>query len=222
MSTVAGLWLPGATLGAPALLLAGLAASPHCALMCGPMAALGGRGLATGSPRQALLLTQAGRVLGYATLGALAGASGQWLMQLLPALATGRLLQAAAAVASLALGLWLLLGKGRLAGCCASRSGASLPPLLRGLLWAALPCGVLYAVLLLAMLTASARDGALLAGAFALGGAPLLALIGWLGARRPAAPLAARAAGLWLVVLGTATLLMLAGGAFVPAWCASP
>jgi sulfite exporter TauE/SafE len=222
MTTLAGLWLPGATLGAPALLLAGLAASPHCALMCGPLAALGARVSNAGSPRRALVLTQAGRVLGYGALGALAGASGQWLMGLLPALAAGRLLQGAAAVASLAVGLWLLLGKTRIASCCAPRARPGLPPVLRGLLWAALPCGILYAVLLLAALSGGPLNGALLASAFALGGAPLLALIGWLGAKRPATPLAARAAGLWLAVLGVATLFILAGGAPAAAtWCAA-
>jgi sulfite exporter TauE/SafE len=218
MPVIVGLWLPGATLAAPGLALAGLAASPHCALMCGPLAALGARG--ANRPR-ALALTQAGRALGYAALGGLAGTGGQSLLHLLPATADGHSIQVTAALASLLVGAWLLLRAPARTACCAPPMAARrLPPLLRGLLWSLLPCALLYAVLLLAALSGGAASGALLAGAFALGGAPTLTLIAWLGARGPSTRTAARLSGAWLGGLGLASLLMLSAPAAVSlGWC---
>jgi sulfite exporter TauE/SafE len=50
-----------------------------------------------------------------------------------------------------------------------------------GGLWGWVPCGMVYSVLMTAMLTGSARDGALVMGAFGLGTLPLLVSMGLLG-----------------------------------------
>jgi sulfite exporter TauE/SafE len=58
-----------------------------------------------------------------------------------------------------------------------------LGPLLLGLVWAFLPCGLLYSALLLAMLSASPLEGAAVMSFFALGGALVLICAPWLWAR---------------------------------------
>jgi sulfite exporter TauE/SafE len=56
-------------------------------------------------------------------------------------------------------------------------------PLLLGLVWAFLPCGLLYSALLLAMLSASPLEGAAVMSSFAVGGALMLIGAPWLWAR---------------------------------------
>jgi sulfite exporter TauE/SafE len=290
MSHFGALWVPGAMLSAPALFLAGTAAGPHCALMCGSLsvyharAAKGRIGLGS-----ALLWTHAGRMLGYALFGAAAGAMGQPLLRRLPEVLLGRGLQGAAAAAILLTGAWMAFTRQATPNCChkplplatvgvprrrfagggdapapadhappvrlAALRATPLPPpgrsspaergsgsrpanggrqgrtvhwpqqvqhAARGLLWAAMPCGLLYSVLLLAALSGSLQQGALLAASFALGGAPLLAAIGWSGARRPSPQLATRMSGYWLMGLGGIGLLaVLTMDAKLAAWCAT-
>lgn len=217
--------LPVTVLGAPALLLAGAAASVHCVAMCGALSAQQARAAGALPIGRALALLHGGRLLGYAALGAVAGRIGQQLLRHLPDPALGRLLQLLAAALLVAIGAALLLRPAAGAACCrpslqAPRRGAAVALLLRGVAWAALPCGLLYSVLLLAALSGRALDGALLAGAFALGGTPLLALVGW----RSRALWPRRRSGWWLVAIG---LLSLAATVFVPSdplrsWCAAP
>lgn len=221
--------LPTGVLGFPAMLLAGGAASLHCTAMCGALGAHHVRAAGTRPIASALLWLHGGRVLGYLLFGASAGAIGQRLLRLLPDIQAGRLLQAAAAVTLLGIGLQLLHRSRRPAACCAplaaspAASGASRSRLLlRGLLWALLPCALLYSVLLLAALSGRALDGALIAGGFALGGAPLLAAAGWRSAGRASVSPRRRAG--WLVALG---LLSLGASLLMPtttssAWCATP
>ncbi len=216
--------LPIAVLSAPALLLAGTAASVHCVAMCGALSAQQSRAAGELPMLKALALLHGGRVLGYAALGALAGGIGQGLLRHLPDPSFGRALQMLAAALLIVIGTRLLLQKPALAACCipavqARRTVAPLGVLLRGFAWAAVPCGLLYSVLLLAALSGSPFDGALLAGAFALGGTPLLAVVGWRS--RTAAP--RRRAGWWLIAIG---LLSLATTVFMPSdalrnWCAA-
>ena len=52
-------------------------------------------------------------------------------------------------------------------------------PILTGVMWAALPCGLLYSALVVAALTASAAQGALVMGTFALCSGVVLALGPW-------------------------------------------
>jgi sulfite exporter TauE/SafE len=209
--------------GLPALLaglfLAGLVGgAAHCAGMCGPFVllqaaaapGLGGGRLARLSG--ALLLPyHAGRMLGYAGLGALAGGStalagllarAPWL----PALLLGGAALAMAAEAARRWGLsWGVPWAGpwrfahprpagpRPAGCAAppgwlSRRVAPLlahptgpRTLLLGLLLSALPCGLLWAALAAAAASGSALAGGLAMAAFVLGTMPALVGVALLG-----------------------------------------
>lgn len=223
------MWLPWSTLSVPALLLAGAAAGIHCTAMCG---ALGTHHLRSrrGLPAaQALAWLHLGRVLGYGALGAAVGAVGQSLFRHLPDPALGTLVQAVADLALIGVGAQLLAARKPAAACCQvpvpqKSPRIELPPSLsllgRGLAWAALPCGLLYSVLMLAALSGSAASGGLLAGAFALGGTPLLAVVAWRGARRVSP--GSRLAGWWLIGLGllglTAILVLPHTG--LSGWCA--
>ena len=220
--------LPVTVLGFPAMLLAGAGASLHCTLMCGAIGAHHARAAGARPMASALLWLHGGRVLGYALFGASAGGIGQQLLRLLPDIQAGRLLQAAAGLMLLGIGLQLLHRARATPACCPPRA-ADKPRaaatrhalLLRGLLWALLPCALLYSVLLLAALSGRALDGALIAGGFALGGAPLLATSGW---RSAIAGHHGRRRGGWLIALG---LISLSASLLQPVdatnpWCATP
>ncbi|MCU0671933.1 MAG: sulfite exporter TauE/SafE family protein [Myxococcota bacterium] len=153
---------------------AGLASIPHCAGMCGPLAAFAGR------DRRSTGLYLAGRFVSYVALGAFAGAFGAtvvgWMERPL-----------AQALLSWTLGAGLALTAWRL-----WRGGASRPtklvtlrtkeearratmraPLL-GLMTGFLPCGALAAALLLAAGSGDAWTGGLTLLAFASASAPAL------------------------------------------------
>ena len=167
----------------------GVAATPHCAVMCGaPCVALtrSGAGAASGF--------QAGRLVGYAAAGAVAASSiaalGAW-SQASPALRPfWTLLQ----LAFLGLGLWWMV-TGRQPAWLLRRTSAQLPvrlhgrgrpaarATLAGLGWVAWPCAALQGGLLLAALANSAPGGALVMAAFAIGSMPGLALAPWAWAR---------------------------------------
>jgi sulfite exporter TauE/SafE len=85
-----------------------------------------------------------------------------------------------------------------------------------GGLWGWLPCGMVYSVLLTALLSGSALDGALVMGAFGLGTLPMLLAMGMAGARlrqtlqkRPVR----MACGLLVLGFGVLGLARAAGGA---------
>lgn len=208
-----------AELTAPALFVAGASTSLHCALMCGAINAAQVRSHGAVPLRQALLLVHGGRVLGYALLGALAGALGARLALWLPDALSGRVLQGLAALALLAAGLQqvgdglLIPGHGR--GSCGMRPGIRSPSPIRlvgqGLLWALMPCGILYTVVLLAALSASPVAGFGLLAAFGLGTVPLMGVSGsLLGAvmRTRHTQGLRHAAGAALVTLGLAGLVL--------------
>jgi sulfite exporter TauE/SafE len=193
----------------------GVAASPHCAAMCGaPCAAL------TGGCKQNATVFHFGRLLGYMAGGALAASSvaalGVW-SQAAPAL---RPLWMLLQLGFLALGLWwLATGRqpdwmkrgGVVPVRIVGRRSRPLRSGLAGLAWVAWPCGALQAALLLSALASSAQGGALVMAGFALGSMPALALAPWAwtqwraargGAASPAemAALGFRVAGLGLVL----------------------
>lgn len=168
-----------------AAFLMGLGGVPHCAAMCGAAcAAL----LPNGVP----LLSLLGRCMGYALLGAVAavgfGAAAQWGRQVSFLQPLWIMAQALA----LLLGLRLLwsgamprqldeLGQGayralrvRLNATPALREGGVLRvlwPFVAGMAWAMLPCGLLYAALMVAALAPDALGGGLVMLAFAVPGA---------------------------------------------------
>lgn len=175
-------------------LMMGLVGGPHCVAMCG--AACAGIGQAAG-PRQntALITFQIGRVLGYALLGGLAAASMQGLGWLTVQSAALRPVWSMGHVAALVLGL-LLMGQGRQpiwlqAGARAvwnrtrsfgQRWGRGAP-LMLGMLWALLPCGLLYSALLVAALAGDVASGAGVMALFALGTSVTMLLGPWLWLR---------------------------------------
>lgn len=225
----------------------GLAAAPHCALMCGaPCTALtrGGAGSAAGF--------HAGRLIGYAGAGAVAAAGvaaiGAWSRTGAPAM---RPLWTLLHLAFLVLGAWWLVRGAhptwmqRRAGSGAvpvrvvgGSAGSSAMPTLRsscaGLAWVAWPCAALQGALLLAALADSAPGGAMVMAAYASASAPGLVVGPWAWARwcsvRTASADAALAGGQRLATSGYrvagAALIASSGWAVghglwerVAAWC---
>jgi len=214
-------------LSVPALFAAGLLSAPHCGLMCGPLQGwlLAGRGAPA---RRALPWLHAGRVLGYAALGALAGGAGGALLRLFPSPQVGQFAQGLAALALVVVAVRQWRAPAAHAACHARRAPRlawlpeSLQFLARGMAWSLLPCGLLYAALLLASFSGSAVLGAALMAAFGAGTIPVLAAAGvatrtWMAPAR-----LRRAASALLLVFGVAsTLAVLAPPSWLPeAWCA--
>lgn len=148
--------------------------------MCG--AACIGIGQAAGARRNSALWSfQFGRLAGYSALGALAAISVQGLGWLTVHSAALRPVWTLLHVGALVLGL-LLLWRARhpiwleLAGrkvwtrarAVAGGQGGGAPFVL-GMLWALLPCGLLYSALLVAALTGEATQGAGVMALFAAG-----------------------------------------------------
>lgn len=215
--------LPVHELSIPAMLLAGLAMSPHCALMCGPVQTLQLRGAPAGlSPLAWLHL---GRVLGYALMGAAAGLVGAQLMLWLPAREFSGWLQALAGAVLVLIGVSYL--RRPVVDCHGHHllrrlSGAAPSPtrlLARGLVWSLMPCALLYGLLFLATAGGGALSGALLMAAFGVGTVPLLAGGGQALQGLLQAPTLRRLTAVLLVSLGAASLgAVLAPEHFAP-WC---
>lgn len=196
--------------------LVGLLGSVHCAGMCGgivsafsmapaPVRAFPVPVATRSAPRlpARVLSYNAGRIASYMMAGAIAGglangartlgglgalqAGGYWLANLM-LVALGLYLMDAwrglAHVEVIGGGLWRRL----------QPLGARLQPLDRpgklfglGMLWGWLPCGMVYSVLVTAMLSGSAASGAAVMLAFGLGTLPMLLAMGVAGARLRAA-----------------------------------
>jgi sulfite exporter TauE/SafE len=172
---------------------ASLLGSVHCAGMCGGFVAIAGDGV-SGKARVLTQLTyNAGRLVSYVVLGALAGALGHGIDLAGSAAGIGRL---AAVVSGSLMILWglgaLLETQGvRLVGvrlrlpARLNRALAALrglPPMWRalslGLATTVLPCGWLYAFAVTAAGTGSPVHGALVMAAFWAGNAPVLLGLG--------------------------------------------
>jgi sulfite exporter TauE/SafE len=172
-------------------LIMGLAGGPHCVAMCG--AACAGMGQAAGAHQnRALISFQVGRWVGYSLMGALAALSVQALGWLTVESAALRPVWSMLHVAALVLGLllvwqakqpvWLdqsaqqLWAKIRRFN---AKAGKFAPPVV-GMLWAFMPCGLLYSALMVAALTGNAFEGALTMACFALGSGLSLGFAPWL------------------------------------------
>jgi sulfite exporter TauE/SafE len=184
----------------------GLLGSVHCAGMCGgivgALSVVPVRVRASAPARPALanvLAYNLGRIGSYMLAGALAGGIGQGAGALarLPALQAAGYWMANLMLAMLGLYLmdaWRGLARLEQGGQLLWRQVA---PLLRrlqpfdgpgrmlaaGALWGWLPCGMVYSVLVTAMLSGSALTGALVMLAFGLGTLPMLLGLGLAGAR---------------------------------------
>jgi len=182
--------------------LVGLLGGVHCLTMCGGLVGSLTLGLdprRRRDPRRMLPLQlgyNLGRVAGYGIAGALAGGLGAILLQLDALQIAQRTLYALAGVVMILLGLALGGWANRLAQV--ERLGLALwrrlEPLRRrwlpvrrvrdavaiGLIWAWVPCGLVYSVLLMAVASGSPGDGALTMLAFGAGTLPNLLGIGLL------------------------------------------
>ncbi|MBK1701920.1 sulfite exporter TauE/SafE family protein [Thiococcus pfennigii] len=214
--------------------LVGLLGGVHCLGMCGGIVATLTAGLprrARASPLSAMpyqLAYNAGRLAGYALAGALMGGLGVVLAQSLSLQQGQRLLYGVSGLVMVLLGLhladwWRGLARVEALG---GRLWRHLEPLGRGLLpvttparalglgfiWAWLPCGLVYSVLIWAMAAGSPVQGASLLLAFGLGTLPNLLGIGLLAgavARVAHRPAVRRAAGLLVIGFGLHALWQL-------------
>jgi sulfite exporter TauE/SafE len=180
-----------------AVLVSSLAGSLHCAAMCGPFAGLAGGSGAGFTPH---LAYGAGRLAGYGVLGAIAGVVGA-------AVDLASVGGVAMIVAGIAMLVWGTVSLARAFGAGKGGEARGVKPMLYaikrkrpvargalvGLLTAALPCGWLYAFVVVAAGTGSPVGGALVMATFWLGTMPALlgaglslrALARRLGARLP-------------------------------------
>ncbi len=167
--------------------LMGLAGVPHCAAMCGVACA-------AALPKGVPMLTSVGRASGYAALGAMAAASAGLVSQWGRQFSFLQPLWVMALVACIFIGLWMsasgkmperfdrfgmgLYGRIRRrigpAFANTDRSGLVSPrrrlffQWIAGLVWAALPCGLLYSAVMVAALAPSPLGGAAVMLAFAV------------------------------------------------------
>lgn len=220
-------------------LLMGLVGGPHCVAMCG--AACAGIGQAAGAHKNSALWTfQLGRVVGYSLLGGLAAASLQGLGWLTVQSAALRPVWSLFHVAALLLGLVLLWqarqpvwleDTGRKvwarARALAATRGRGVP-LVLGVMWALLPCGLLYSALLVAAMAGSAAAGAMVMGLFAIGTSVTMVAGPWLWLRLRGQG-AGQGSGQWGVRLAGAALAASSGWALwmglvhnAAPWCVTP
>lgn len=175
---------------------AGLLGGAHCAAMCGGIVGMTCQPRRAGEPPQRwfLLAYHTGRIASYALAGALAGALGQGGM----ALRGGALAQH---LLMFLMGATLIVVALNVAGVKPVAQGMEaagsflwqrLQPAARyflpvaspwqalglGAVWGWLPCGMVYAMLLTALASGNAAEGALILAAFGLGTLPNLLLIG--------------------------------------------
>lgn len=200
-------------------LIMGVVGGPHCVAMCG--AACAGISRAAGQHgTRALWTFQASRMLGYALMGAFAAGSVQGLAWLGTNTSLIRPVWTMFHVAALLLGLALVLrarqpawienlaqGVWRRVRPVLVRLGAKAPVVL-GVAWALMPCGLLYSALLMASLSASTVDGALIMALFALGTSVSLTAGPWLLLR-----VRGGASGAWAIRLAGVALMGTSGWA---------
>lgn len=200
-------------------LFMGLVGGPHCVAMCG--AACAGISRAAGErSTQALWSFQLSRMLGYSLFGAFAAGSVQGLALLGTNTVAIRPIWTMFHAAVLLLGVVLIwqarqpawidsLGQAlwRKARPVLSRLGPRAPIVL-GVAWALMPCGLLYSALLVASLSANVLEGAAIMALFALGTSISLTAAPWLLLR-----LRAGQSGAWAIRLAGVALALTSGWA---------
>ncbi|WP_416884788.1 sulfite exporter TauE/SafE family protein [Marinospirillum sp.] len=178
-------------------LIAGFLGGGHCIGMCGGIVSALSFALPPSQRQPAriaslMLAYNLGRIGSYTLAGALVGGLGQFLMgsiqevtQLLSWIAVVVLLLMASYIGQWWTGLTRLEHLGRYLWRYLEPLGRRLMPvthpgqaLLIGTLWGWLPCGLVYSMLILALSSGSAAQGALLLFVFGLGTLPTLLLTG--------------------------------------------
>ena len=200
-------------------LFMGIVGGPHCVAMCG--AACAGISRAAGArSTQALWSFQFSRMLGYSLFGAFAAGSVQGLAVLGTNTIAIRPLWTMFHAAAFLLGLALIwqarqpawidsLGQSmwRKARPVLTRLGPRAPIVL-GIGWAFMPCGLLYSALLVASLSANVFEGAAIMALFSLGTSISLTAAPWLLLR-----LRGGQSGAWAIRLAGLALALTSGWA---------
>lgn len=214
-----------------AALIAGLLGSAHCAAMCGGIA--GALGLSSsaaaaraGRPLLYPLMYNAGRITSYVVAGGIAGSFSGAVTGLggMPWLRNVFALLAAALI--VLVGLRLVAGVQHFAWFdriglavwrrIAPRTRALFPirtparAFAAGMVWGWLPCGLAYAMLTTAWLTADPLQASLLMLLFGIGTLPALLALGT-GATRLLRPSTQRAGGAVLIAIGILSAIMALG-----------
>jgi len=214
----------------PVAFLAGLFGSGHCFGMCGPIVILLENPQANVDKFQSVMrrvVYNAGRLLFYMLLGAVAGALGLVLTKTTGVAASLSLLRILAALLVIALGLNLLFNLRVLSYL--EKGGAvvwrRLSPLARhvlpisspgralgaGFIWGALPCGLVNSSVAIAATSGSAGSGMSVMFAFWLGTMPALMLAGASAKKLgewTSHPMLRRLTGVMLVGIGVFALAM--------------
>lgn len=184
--------------------VAGLAGSPHCAVMCGAFAS------ACARPARGLAAWHAGRLAAYAALGALAGTAGAvvpgpaWLA---PAIAVALLCWFAAGLAGLLPEPPVRLPGWARAGRLLDERRGPAARFAFGVVNGFIPCGLVYSALSVPVALAAPLAGAAAMLAFGAGTIPMTTAAGLLSRRlaprtiagRRVLALAVLLAGLWAV-----------------------
>jgi sulfite exporter TauE/SafE len=200
-------------------LFMGLVGGPHCVAMCG--AACAGISRAAGErSTRALWSFQLSRMVGYSLFGAFAAGSVQGLALLGTHTIAIRPLWTMFHAAAFLLGLALIwrarqpawiddLGQSlwRRARPMLSKLG-SRAPIVLGVAWALMPCGLLYSALLVASLTANVFEGAAVMALFSFGTSISLTIAPWLLLR-----LRSGTSGHWAIRLAGLALAVTSGWA---------
>ena len=200
----------------------GLLGSSHCLGMCGGLSSVLGVNANAGN-RSRILSYNAGRLLTYTAIGALAGLLGEALLTTVPQ--AGVVMRTLAGLLIIAMGLyvsqlWMGLTQVEKIGAKLWRrvqplTGKLLPinnhrqALLLGTLWGLLPCGLVYSTLSWSLASAQWQQSALLMLAFGVGTVPAMLATGFAGEKlllRLRHPRFRSVAGLIIVLMGVATI----------------
>ena len=183
-----------------AAFMAGLLGGMHCAAMCGGIACFLNAGQRGATPHWTYALSyNAGRILSYTLAGALAGAAGQAGLLFRGWLPLQQVFMTAAGLMLVLMALYLagvspLIRGLEAAGTVVWRHvqplaqrvlpvDSAAKALGLGVVWGWLPCGMVYALLLLALSTGGAAQGALVMLAFGLGTLPNMLLLSGMARR---------------------------------------
>ena len=221
-----------------AAFLAGLLGGVHCSGMCGGIAAsLAAAARGPALPRQ--LAFNSGRIASYGIAGAVAGLTGGALLHASPVVAAQTAMFVVANALMLMLGLYVA-GLSRMLPRLETAGGAlwrRLEPVRRrvvpidstakalgaGALWGWVPCGLVYAMLTLALAAGSPAEGAFVMLAFGLGTLPNLLAAGYaaqrmLGLRQR--PWVRQVAGAFIIALAIVGFVRVPGlaGALHAGW----
>lgn len=221
-----------------AVFVVGLLGGVHCLGMCGSIVGI----FTTQVPKEKSrwpfhLAYSSGRILSYAVAGALVGAVGQAGLLMRDAVPVQHLMFALSSLMLVALGLYLagVWGMVRHLERFGSGLWQRLQPYTRrllpvntlpralglGALWGWLPCGLVYSVLISALASGSALQGALIMLAFGLGTLPNLLAIGlfWESVKGwVQSPQVRMSAGLLVMALGVYGLVKVSYTFYVHGW----